>query len=656
METSYLYSSLKQDLRQEVWYALCMRRVLVLLVLFFCAAVFHSSVQAVGDFTKSLNVSYSVEETGETRVSYEVRLKNNFSTVYAKQYALTINSPDVKDVQVKSQEGKPERFELVQTENQSSVTVYFAEADKVIGRDRERVFTLTYVSKDIASIYGNVLEISLPKLADPDSYSQYNVVIAVPERFGAPTLVEPARYTHDNGGGQSVLRFTNVGQKTGISVLFGESQTYDVDLVYHVQNTSQNVGVVQVALPPDTAFQKVAFRDVQPRPERITADADGNWIAEFRVAGQAQQDVRVRAAVTVFARPQAQVGVTNPFKPAGKLFGGNDRSLYLQPTVFWPTSNPAVQKIVQTQQTPQQIYSFVVDTLQYNYRRFQQSDAVTRLGALGALQDPNNAVCLEYADLFVALSRAAGVPARRVTGYAITQNSRLRPLSLVADVLHAWPEYYDAQRNTWIPVDPTWGDTTGGLDYFSKLDLRHITFAIQGQNDERPLPAGMYKVAGQEEKDVTVALSQATVTVPEPLAVEKKPSLLPQFGIPTQEVFRIRNTSGEARYNVEVAVGVQGQASLLSSPTQTIPVLLPYQEHEVTVSLTGTSWIHPQKANITLFLDNKEHAYEVNVRKAFIHPAWRWLAVGGVIALISFATGCVLVLILRRFRVVRRKG
>lgn len=631
-----------------------LRSALFLLVLFLCTAGFTSSTQAVSDFTKSLNVSYAVLDTGETRVTYEVRLKNNFSTVYAKQYALTINSPDVKDVQVKNQDGKAERFELVQTENQSSVTVYFSEADKVIGRDRERLFTLTYVSKDIASIYGNVLEISLPKLADPDSYSQYNVVIAVPERFGAPTLVEPSRYTHDSGSGQSVLRFTNVGQKTGISILFGESQTYETDLVYHVQNTSQNVGVVQVALPMDTAFQTVSFRDIQPRPERITADADGNWIAEFRVAGQAQQDVRVRAAITVYARPQSHVSVTNPFKPVGKLFGNNEGSLYLEPSQFWPTGNPTVQKIVQTQKTPQQIYTFVVDTLQYNYRRFQQPDAVTRLGALGALEDPTNAVCLEYADLFVALSRAAGVPARRITGFAVTQNSRLRPLSLVADVLHAWPEYYDAQRNTWIPVDPTWGDTTGGLDYFSKLDLRHIAFAVQGQNDERPLPAGMYKVAGQEAKDVTVALATDPPGKPDPLRVEKKPSLLPQFGIPTQEVFTITNSSGAARYNVEVAVGVQGQASLLSSPMQTIPVLLPYQKHEVTVSLTGTSWLHPQKANITLFLDNEEHAYEVNVRKAFIHPAWRWVVVGCVVAFLSFTAGCVLVFVLRRFRFVRR--
>lgn len=610
-------------------------------------------VLAVTDFTKTLNVVYAVQESGQTHVSYEVRLKNNFSTVYAKQYALTINSPDVKDVQVKNQDGKPEKFEVQQTETQTSVTVTFAEADKVVGRDRERLFTLSFTSNDVASTYGQVLEVSLPKLADPDSYTQYNVVITAPERFGAPALVEPAQYTYDAASGQSVLRFTNVGKHTGISVLFGEKQTYDLDLTYHVQNTSQNIGVVQVALPPDTAFQRIVYRDIQPQPESMHADEDGNWIAEFRVAGQAQQDVRVAAQATVFAHPQKHGEVPNPLKPVEKLFR-TEHSPYLSETLHWPVTQPTIQSLAQEKKTPQQIYQFVVETLQYNYRRVEQPGGAVRLGAAAALKDPSDALCTEYTDVFITLARAAGVPARRATGYAITQNSRLRPLSLVADVLHAWPEYYDLQRNAWIPVDPTWGDTTGGLDYFSKLDLRHIVFSYQGQNDDRPLPAGMYKIAGQEQKDVSVSLATSEPPAVESLQVTKKPSYLPQFGIPTQETFLIKNVSGTARYNVGVAIGVQGQASLLSAPKHTLPVLLPYQETAVTVSLTGTSWLHSQTADITLFIDNAEHTYTITVRKAFVHPAWRWVAVGGGIALLSLTTGGVLVLIGRRFRFIRR--
>jgi len=59
------------------------------------------------------------------------------------------------------------------------------------------------------------------------------------------------------------------------------------------------------------------------------------------------------------------------------------------------------------------------------------------------LDNTTNAVCLEYTDLFVTLARAAGIPSRSIEGFAYTKNSRLRPLSLVDDVLHAWVQYYD---------------------------------------------------------------------------------------------------------------------------------------------------------------------------------------------------------------------
>ncbi len=63
-------------------------------------------------------------------------------------------------------------------------------------------------------------------------------------------------------------------------------------------------------------------------------------------------------------------------------------------------------------------------------------------------------------------------------------------MSLVKDVLHAWPEYYDESKKTWIMIDPTWGNTTHGMDYFSSLDFEHITFVIKGLSSTYPVPAG----------------------------------------------------------------------------------------------------------------------------------------------------------------------
>jgi hypothetical protein len=111
---------------------------------------------------------------------------------------------------------------------------------------------------------------------------------------------------------------------------------------------------------------------------------------------------------------------------------------------------------------------------------------------------------MEFTDLFIALARASGIPAREVNGYAFSENPKVQPLSLVADVLHSWPEYWDEEKGVWVPIDPTWADTTGGKDYFNTFDLNHVAFVIHGANDQYPLPAGSYKKDAKPQKDVYV--------------------------------------------------------------------------------------------------------------------------------------------------------
>jgi transglutaminase-like putative cysteine protease len=55
-------------------------------------------------------------------------------------------------------------------------------------------------------------------------------------------------------------------------------------------------------------------------------------------------------------------------------------------------------------------------------------------------------VCLEFTDLFIAIARAAGIPAREIDGFGYTQNAINRPISIDEDILHAWPEYYDTAK------------------------------------------------------------------------------------------------------------------------------------------------------------------------------------------------------------------
>ena len=79
-------------------------------------------------------------------------------------------------------------------------------------------------------------------------------------------------------------------------------------------------------------------------------------------------------------------------------------------------------------------------------------------------------VCLEYATLFAALARSAGIPTRYVTGdvYSSEFNTWLG---------HAWDEAY---LGKWVPVDPTWFEV-GALDALHVESAKY--FEVGQQND-----------------------------------------------------------------------------------------------------------------------------------------------------------------------------
>ena len=92
------------------------------------------------------------------------------------------------------------------------------------------------------------------------------------------------------------------------------------------------------------------------------------------------------------------------------------------------------------------MYDFVIGNLDYDHT-FKKS----WVGAKKALKN-GTGVCSDYSDLFVAISRAKGIPARYVSGYTI-QNG-------ISDSGHAWVEVYLPGAG-WRGYDPTLGLVVG---------------------------------------------------------------------------------------------------------------------------------------------------------------------------------------------------
>lgn len=536
-----------------------------LLILF--NLLFPSPVAAQGEFKTDFKTAYVVFENGAAHVTQEITLTNNFSTIYAASYSLLLRGDRIENVQAK-QNGEPIPVTVDNKEDVTKIQVQFPDA--VVGKGKSRVFTIEYDLLQFASKNGEVWELYLPAIPEDASINNYTLSLSVPRSFGKPAYVSPDPSAKTQNSKFWVLSFSKEQLKNGVSATFGDFQVFQFRLNYHLLNPHNQLGQTSIAIPPDTAFQRVYYSKIEPQPEDIFLDDDGNWMAQYILAPKQTLNIQVEGAVQIFAKPQDRYWAPSP----------KEKDHYLNSTEFWQANNSEIIRLARQLKTPQKIYEYVVKNLRYDYSRVQKG--IERFGAIKALSKPNNAVCMEFTDLFIALARAAGIPAREINGYAYTEDPELQPLSLVADVLHAWPEYWDEEGGFWKPVDPTWGNTTGGIDYFNKFDLSHVVFAIHGKNSKFPLPAGSYKLAVSPQKDVEVKFGKLPKQREFALkiSIEGQKFSLPFFN--SEIKVTIFNQGPTAVYKVPVAIKAEG-VKLQTSDTQIIDFLAPFDKTELSV-------------------------------------------------------------------------
>lgn len=474
-----------------------MKFIKIYLSLFLCTLYFvlcTNSASAEAEFSVDANVTYKVQANGQTSVTHDITLENNFSSLYATTYTLSLENIDTQNIRATTASGQSLTVDAQKNGDKTDIKITFT--DPVVGKGAKRHFSIYYENSNFAVRTGEVWEISIPRLNDQKSFRSYQINLIVPTNLGLEAYISPKPESAEKNDSEYKYIFSKESiAQTGITAGFGQFQVFSFDLSYHLENPLARNSETSIAVPPDTAYQKVYLQKIEPKPDNIQIDSDGNWLAIYKLTPRQRVDVSVSGAVQIFA------GFRTFPKPTESVLSDN-----LKETEYWQSNDPKIKALAQELKTPKAIYNYVSTTLKYDFSRVQPN--VQRMGALNALQNPSQAICMEFTDLFIAIARAAGIPAREINGYAYTENPQLQPLSLVADVLHSWPEYYDKDKGAWIPIDPTWGSTTGGVDFFDKLDLRHFTFVIHGKDSTKPYAPGSYKLGPNPQKDIFVSFGK----------------------------------------------------------------------------------------------------------------------------------------------------
>jgi transglutaminase-like putative cysteine protease len=440
---------------------------------------------ADSNFTTDYNVTYNVMENALTHVSFDIALTNKTSQYYASSYNIQVGFKNIENVLARDSGGKITP-KITKNDDGNNIEIVFNE--RSVGLDKRLNFTLSFDTNDIAQKSGKILDINIPGLAEQEAYNSFNVNVIVPKSIGSPSYIKPKSGKLVNGN----LSFTKeeLGE-SGISISFGKEQIYDFNLSYHLQNSNLFPIKTEIALPASTNYQDIQISKIDPKPQNVLRDIDGNWLAQYVLSPSKKVNIDVEGKVKIMLTPK-KVPISD-----------TELKEYVKNQPYWQTDKKEIKDLALKLKTPYAIYQYVVDNLTYDFARAQDNKA--RIGAYEVLKNPSSTVCLEFTDLFIAIARAAGIPTREMNGFASTSNSKERPLSLVKDILHAWPEYYDYDLQTWIMIDPTWSNTTGGVDYFNVLDFDHFAFVTKGISSTYPVPAGGYKISDNKAtRDIEV--------------------------------------------------------------------------------------------------------------------------------------------------------
>lgn len=303
----------------------------------------------------------------------------------------------------------------------------------------------------------------------------YGLDIVIDKEIAPLAKIYPAKYSIDTRNDHTYYSFSTVDRiGNSASLEFGIKQIFKFELEYTTPKTdnlipeeyskvlkSLSTNIYEISLPREFAEtnQTVMFSKVSPEPKNLTRDSEGNLIATFEVPANQESKILVEGYIWV-EQPSLEEDFSLPSLKDSEYLeevkGNTFLQKYLLASKYWEVNDSLIKQEADTLASYQtdlidlikSDYQFVNDSLEYDTSKATSENE--RIGAKAALEG-GDAVCMEYADLMVALLRAQGIPARAALGYA---NIEEKAYSEDDQVRHQWVQVWLPDYG-WISIDPT---------------------------------------------------------------------------------------------------------------------------------------------------------------------------------------------------------
>lgn len=282
------------------------------------------------------------------------------------------------------------------------------------------------------------------------------------------------------------MKIDRIDTKADVPYRVSNEVTRDFRFRYVLRNDGEGTideASIHIAVPYDTLENQVLVGEIawSPEPDEITADRWGQRVAVFRFSDvppaktvSASYSTRIRLGEVHYAFYPRDVGGLDqiPEDLLKEQTAATSR-LQLDRVVIRQTAAEIVGDEGNPYWIARRIFDWVNEKLEYE--RVGGWDVPTTLIKRGT------GSCSEYAFLYMALCRAAGLPARYEGSVVVRGDD-----ASIDDVYHRWCEVY-LPGIGWMPVDPSGGDREWPADrarYFGGLANRFIITTHGGGDSE----------------------------------------------------------------------------------------------------------------------------------------------------------------------------
>jgi transglutaminase-like putative cysteine protease len=223
----------------------------------------------------------------------------------------------------------------------------------------------------------------------------------------------------------------------------------------------------------------------------------GTFVSVFELP-EAHEDLVIRASATVETEPLHGLGATEERPSWARLrqAAANSRLLeFLLPTPLTTVAEPICSAaLAEIAGLSPDAAAEAVCARVHEHVTYLPGATGVRTNAQEAW-DKGKGVCQDMGQIAVALLRAAGLPARYVSGY-LHPDPEAEPGSTAVGQSHAWVEYW---AGSWTPLDPT---------SLAPVAERHVVVARGRDYADVPPLKGIYHGPSGGDMTVTVEVTR----------------------------------------------------------------------------------------------------------------------------------------------------